>query len=241
MSPGMASGREEARVLLVPTTGAQRASRDPNRASYRGRSRRTRLALSVVLSASLLAIGVVSAEATTISPLSISSGATGTTVTTSTIYKPWYSVEVYYLSLVNCTRTGGWVLRDGTCRGYGSGRYSRYVAPLRLSAGISDRASRPYAKLLAVRGICSHFADHDPGYRLRRAGFTSWSWGENIGCGDGYASARASVLASHLAMQAEKWTNGGHWLNMKNGRYHYIGVGIWRYGSRTRVVTDFYG
>jgi uncharacterized protein YkwD len=238
----MVSGREEARVLLVPTTGAQRASRDPNRASYRGSSRRTRLALSVLLSASLLAaIGVASAEATTISPLSISSGATGTTVTTSTIYKPWYSVEVYYLSLVNCTRTGGWVLNDGTCRGYGSGRYSRYVAPLRLSPGISDRASRPYAKLLAVRAICSHFADHDPGYRLRRAGFTSWSWGENIGCGDGYASARASVLASHLAMQAEKATNGGHWLNMKNGRYHYIGVGIWRYGSRTRVVTDFYG
>jgi hypothetical protein len=96
MSPGMASGREEARVLLVPTTGAQRASRDPNRASHRGRSHRTRLALSVLLSASLLAaIGVASAEATTISPLSISSGATGTTVTTSTIYKPWYSVEVF--------------------------------------------------------------------------------------------------------------------------------------------------
>ena len=228
--------------MLVPTTGAQRASRDTNRASYRGRSRRTRLALSLVLSASFLAIGIASAEATTISPLSVSSGATGTTVTTSTVIsKPWYSVEVYYLSLVNCTRTGGWVLSNGTCRGYGSGRYSRYVAPLRLSPGISDRASRPYARLLAVRSVCSHFLDRDPGYRLRRAGYSSWSWGENIGCGDGYASAKASILSSHLRMQAEKSTSGGHWLNMKNGRFHYIGIGIWRYGTRTRLVTDFYG
>jgi hypothetical protein len=229
--------------LLGPTTGAQRASRDPHRASTIGRSRRLRLTLSAVLSASLLAaIGAAPTAAGTISPLSISSGSTGTTVTTSAIVtKPWYSLEVYYLSLVNCTRTGGWVLRDGTCRGYGSGRYSRYVAPVRLSAGLSDRAARPYARLLAVRGICSHFADHDPGYRLRRAGYTSWNWGENIGCGDGYVNAKASVLISHLRMQAEKWANGGHWRNIKAGRFHYVGVGIWRYGNRVRVVTDFYG
>jgi hypothetical protein len=178
------------------------------------------------------------AAASTTSPASGSAGATVTTSTT--ISKPWYSVEVYYLSLVNCTRTGGWVLKDGSCRGYGSGRYSRYVAPLRLTTGISDRASRPYASLLAVRGICSHTADHDPGYRLRRAGFTSYTWGENIGCGDGYATAKASVLGSHLRMQAEKYTNGGHWRNIKSTRYHHVGIGIWRYSSRTRVVTDFY-
>lgn len=226
--------------MLVPTTGAQRASRDLHRASNRGRGRSVRLALTAMLSASLLAaIGVAPAAATTTASVS---GSAGTTVTTSTtISKPWYSVEVYYLSLVNCTRTGGWVQRDGSCRGYGSGRYSRYVAPLRLSAGISDRASRPYAMLLASRGICSHTADRDPGYRLRRAGFTSWAWGENIGCGDGYATAKASVLASHLRMQAEKSTNGGHWRNIKNTRYRSVGIGIWRYSGRSRVVTDFYG
>jgi len=223
--------------LLGPTTGAQRASRDPNRASIIGRSRRLRLILSAVLSASLLAaIGVAPTAAGTTGPSS------GTTATTSAVVTyPWYSLEVYYLSLVNCTRTGGWVLRDGRCRGYGSGHYSRYVAPLRLSAGISDRVSRPYARLLAVRGICSHFADHDPGYRLRRGGYTSWNWGENIGCGDGYTNAKASVLLSHLRMQSEKWTNGGHWRNIKAGRFRYIGIGIWRYGTRVRVVTDFYG
>jgi hypothetical protein len=161
-------------------------------------------------------------------------------LTTPAIDKPWYSVETYYLTLVNCTRTGGWVLADGTCRGYGSGHYSRYVKPLVLSLRISDRVSRPYAKLLATRRHCSHYADHDPGYRLRRAGYTHWTWGENIGCRDGYSSAKAAVLASHLVFQGEKSTNGGHWKNIKNANYVYIGIGVWRYGTRTRLVTDFY-
>jgi len=208
--------------LLVATTGAQRASRDPNRASNRGRGRHVRLALvSATLLASLLAaIGAAPAAAST--------------------SKPYYSVELYYLSLVNCTRTGGWVQRDGTCIGYGSGQYSVYVPPLRLSAGISDRASRPYARLLAIRNLCSHYADHDPGYRLRRAGYRSWVWGENIGCGNGYTSAKAAVLDSHLRMQAEMSTNGGHWRNIKATKFRWVGIGVWRYAGRTRVVTDFY-
>jgi len=164
-----------------------------------------------------------------------------TTLSTTTIDKPWYSVEQYYIGLANCTRTGGWVLSDGTCRGYGSGHYSGYLAPFRISTFISDRDSRPYAKLLATRALCSHTADGDPGYRLRRIGLTHWTWGENIGCRDGYASAKAAVLASHLAFQSEKAANGGHWKNLKNARFSLIGIGIWRYGSRTRLVTDFYG
>jgi hypothetical protein len=213
--------------LLGSTKGAQRAS---------GRSH-ARPVAGLLIGVSLL--GSLAA-APSVGATTGSTGAISTTVTTSTIIRPWYSVEIYYLSLVNCTRTGGWVLRDGTCRGYGSGRYSAYVRPLAYSYAISNRVTRPYAKLLAVRAICSHYADHDPGYRLRRAGFTAWTWGENIGCRDGYSTARAAVLASHLAMQAEKATNGGHWRNIKNARYTSLGVGVWRYGSRTRVVTDFY-
>ena len=41
-------------------------------------------------------------------------------------------------------------------------------------------------------------------------------------------------------MQAEKSTNGGHWKNIKNPRFNLVGIGIWEYGSRMRVVTDFY-
>jgi hypothetical protein len=211
------------------SNGAQRASR---RSHVRAL---TALFLTATVLGSLAAAPTVGA--TTAGTYRIASV---TTLTTTTIDRPWYSVEGFYFGLVNCTRTGGWVQRDGTCLGYGSGRYSAYVRPLARSYSIADKVSRPYAKLLAVRNLCTHFADHDPGYRLRRAGYTHYTWGENIGCRDGYSSAKAAVLSSHLYFQAEKSTNGGHWKNIKNSAYYWIGIGIWRYGSRTRLVTDYY-
>jgi hypothetical protein len=228
--------------LIRSTTGAHRASTVTIGAAA-GRSaaalgrRIVGLAMAGAIIGSLaLAPGAGASTRTVIARTTKSAVA----LTTTTIDKPWYSVERYYLGLVNCTRTGGWVLADGTCRGYGSGHYSKYVKPLVYSFGLSDRVSRPYARLLAVRGLCSHTADGDPGYRLRRAGYLHWTWGENIGCRDGYSTAKAAVLASHRAFQAEKSTNGGHWRNIKNANYLYIGIGVWRYGSRTRLVTDFY-
>ena len=152
-------------------------------------------------------------------------------------YTPqYYTVETYYLKLVNCTRTGGWVLSDGTCKGYGSGRYSAYVPPLKLSPGLSSVA-RVWAKKLLLADACKH---GDPGARLRAAGYTSGTWGENIGCGNGYSNAHYAVLQSHLRFQAEKSTGGGHWKNIKNGRFKYIGIGVWKGYSRVRLVTDFY-
>ena len=71
----------------------------------------------------------------------------------------WAAVERYYLGLMNCTRTGGWVTSSGSCSSPGG----RNVAPLRLDAGISNRVSRPYARLLATTGQCSHFVDGGPG------------------------------------------------------------------------------
>ncbi len=81
-----------------------------------------------------------------------------------------------------------------------------------------------------------------PACGCARPGFNGWSWGENIGCGWGTTTkdVYAAVLASHRAMQAEKSSNGGHWKNIKNPRYNLIGIGVWKYGSRVRVVTDFY-
>jgi hypothetical protein len=149
---------------------------------------------------------------------------------------PWYDVETYYLKLLNCTRTGGWVLSDGTCKGYGSGRYSKYVAPISRSSGLSA-VSRRWAKHLVLGNACTH---GDVRARLVAAGYRSWTWGENIGCRDGYSSARKAVLASHLKYQAEKSTGGGHWKNIKNANFRWVGIGVWRYGTRTRLVTDFY-
>jgi hypothetical protein len=148
----------------------------------------------------------------------------------------FYSVELYYLKLVNCTRTGGWVLSDGSCKGYGSGRYSKYVPPLKLSAGLSN-VSRVWAKKLVLAVDCKH---GDAGGRLRSAGYTSGTWGENIGCNDGLGNAHQGVLWSHRRFQDEKSYGGGHWRNIKNERFKWIGIGVWKDNGHVRLVTDFY-
>lgn len=218
------------------TSGAQRASSHL----------RLALTLSGALLASLVVAPVAAAAPATGASLATPAGSQASLATSLGLaagirVSPYYSVELYYLRLLNCSRTGGYVRSTGECVGYGSGRYSKYVRPIKYHYGITWNVARPYAKLLATRGKCSHFLDGDPGDRLRRAGYRSWRWGENIGCRDGYSSAQKAVLASHLAFQKEKASNGGHWRNIKNARYSYVGIGVWKYGSRTRLVTDFYG
>jgi uncharacterized protein YkwD len=146
----------------------------------------------------------------------------------------WASVERYYLGLMNCTRTGGWVTSGGSCSSPGG----RNVAPLRLDSGISSKVARPYAKLLATRGACSHFIGGNPGNRLARAGYTSYRWAENIGCRSGNASA--AVLGSHLFFQSEKSYSGGHYVNLMNAAYDRVGIGVWVSSGRVRLVVDFY-
>jgi uncharacterized protein YkwD len=146
----------------------------------------------------------------------------------------WAAVETYYLGLMNCTRTGGWVTSTGKCSSPGG----RNVAPLKLDKGISSKVSRPYAKKLAIGNDCSHFIGGNPGDRLRRAGYTSYRWAENIGCRSG--NPYAAVLGSHLFFQAEKSTNGGHYVNLMNAKYDRVGIGVWVSGGRVRLVIDFY-
>ena len=95
---------------------------------------------------------------------------------------------------MNCTRTGGWVTSSGACSSPGG----RDVAPLRLDSGISSKVSRPYAKLLAIGNDCSHFIGGNPGDRLRRAGYTSYRWAENIGCRSGSPTRGRPRLAPLL-------------------------------------------
>jgi hypothetical protein len=232
--------------LADSANGAHRASPIPTqsvpiRISRGGTHRRSRarLILGFALAGSVLGPLALApaAGATPTSQATIQAEA----LTTTMVDRPWYTTERFYLGLLNCTRTGGWVLSNGTCRGYGSGHYSNRVSPILYSFNLSDAVTRPYAKLLAVKAACSHTLNGDPGYRLRHAGFTRWSWGENVGCRDGYASAKSAVLASHLKFQSEKSYNGGHWRNMKSWGYHWVGIGIWRTGTRTRLVIDFYG
>ncbi|HEX5147655.1 MAG TPA: Ig-like domain-containing protein [Candidatus Limnocylindrales bacterium] len=146
----------------------------------------------------------------------------------------WGAVESYYLRLMNCTRTGGWITSSGACSSPGG----RSVAALRIDSTISARVSRPYAKLLATSGACSHFIGGNPGNRLARAGFTSYRWAENIGCRSGNASS--AVLGSHLFFQSEKSYRGGHYVNLMNTAYDRVGIGVWVSSGRVRLVVDFY-
>jgi uncharacterized protein YkwD len=146
----------------------------------------------------------------------------------------WGAVERYYLRLMNCTRTGGWVTSGGDCSSPGG----RNVAPLKLDSGISTKVARPYAKKLATNNMCTHFSGGNPGDRLRRAGYTSYRWAENLGCRSG--NPYSAVLGSHRYFQSEKSYNGGHWVNMMNAKYDRAGIGVWVSGGRVRLVVDFY-
>jgi uncharacterized protein YkwD len=146
----------------------------------------------------------------------------------------WAAVETYYLKLMNCTRTGGWVTSAGACSSPGG----RNVAPLWIDRGISSAVSRPYARLLATRGACNHFIGGTPGDRLRRAGYTSYIWAENLGCRSG--DPFKAVLGSHLFFQAEKPYLGGHYVNLMNAKYDRVGIGVWVASGRVRLVVDFY-
>ncbi len=146
----------------------------------------------------------------------------------------WGSVETFYLGLMNCTRQGGLVTSSGSCSSPGG----RSVAALKLDAGISTKVSRPYAKKLALSGVCSHFSGGTPGNRLSRAGYTSYIWAENLGCRSG--NPRSAVLGSHLYFQSERSYNGGHYVNLMNPKYDRVGIGVWVSGGRVRLVIDFY-
>ena len=146
----------------------------------------------------------------------------------------WHAVEVYYLRLMNCTRQGGWVKGGGSCSSPGG----RHVAALWISSSISDRVSRPYARLLATRGQCDHFIGGTPGDRLRRAGFGSYRWAENLGCRSG--NPYSAVLGSHLFFQSERPYRGGHYVNLMNAAYDRVGLGVWVSHGRVRLVIDFY-
>ena len=150
---------------------------------------------------------------------------------------PWASAERYYLGLLNCTRGGGLVTATGACSSPGGSG----IAPLVLDAGISDTVSRPYAKLLATTAVCSHFDGGNPGDRLRKAGYTSYRWAENLGC-ESAPSAIASALGTQLYFQSERsWSPpGGHWVNMMNPAYTRVGIGVWVSGGQIRIVIDFY-
>jgi hypothetical protein len=151
--------------------------------------------------------------------------------------------ELVGLRLLNCTRTGGWVRADGTCKGRASGTYSPYLKPLRLNEGISSLVAFGWASELLKAQACGHALPGMPALplRLAAAGFEAPSFGENVGCSWSSRAPRDVVIWAHRAMQAERSYDGGHWRNMKNPAYRSVGIGVATIEGRTVVVFDFYG
>jgi uncharacterized protein YkwD len=109
------------------------------------------------------------------------------------------------------------------------------VGALKYHAGISDRVARPYAKKLVAANVCSHFYGGTVGDRLRAAGYTGYTWGENLGCRY-FADPRdaaESLVRFFLGSPS-------HYANMVARKYDYAGTGIWSAGGRLRFVVVFY-
>ncbi|HEX7490618.1 MAG TPA: Ig-like domain-containing protein [Candidatus Limnocylindrales bacterium] len=149
----------------------------------------------------------------------------------------WHSAELYYLSLMNCTRTGGWVTSSGTCS-----TQTHHTLPakgaLAFSDGIADNVSRPYAKAMADRVVLTHTLDGTTTHsRLTAGGYPGASWGENIASPS--SVGQSGMISIEIFFQNEAWCRCNHYANIMNSHFGHVGVGVWVSNS-VRVVADFY-
>jgi len=152
---------------------------------------------------------------------------------------PWYSSEVYYLNLMNCTRQGGWVTSGGACSSE-----THHTLPaqgrLSLNAGISNKVSRPYAKYMADNRLLDHYLrGTTPHSRLAAQGYGGGSWGENIASPS--SSGKGGMIAIEIFYQNEYWCRCEHYYNIMNPYFRQAGIGVWVSNGVTRVSIDFYG
>jgi hypothetical protein len=153
---------------------------------------------------------------------------------------PWHSSEVYYMALMNCTRTGGWVTSGGNCSSV-----THHTLPaqgrLGLSSGISNAVSRPYAKYMADHRLLSHFlhfgGGSNPHARLCAKGYCDSSWGENIASPS--STTTGGMVSIEIFYQNEYWCRCEHYANIMNGHFSVAGVGVW-FSNSVRVAIDFY-
>ncbi len=129
----------------------------------------------------------------------------------------WLAAEKYLVTLMNRQRA-----KVG-------------AAALQYHAGISDRVARPYAKKLVYANVCSHFYGGTVGDRLRAAGYTGSTWGENLGCR--YFADPRDAAESLVRFFLSSPT---HYANMVARKYEYAGTGLWSASGRLRFVVVFY-
>jgi uncharacterized protein YkwD len=152
---------------------------------------------------------------------------------------PWYASEVYYLNLMNCTRTGGWVTSGGACSSE-----THHTLPaqgrLSLNATISTKVSRPYAKYMADHRLLDHYLLGNPHSRMCSwGGFCGGSWGENIASPP--SSGAGGMIRIETFYQNEFGCRCEHYYNIMNPYFHQAGIGVWVTNGVVRVSIDFYG
>jgi hypothetical protein len=154
---------------------------------------------------------------------------------------PWYGSELYYLSLMNCTRTGGWVTNVGDCSSV-----THHTLPsqnrLVLDAGISSKVARPYAKYMADLRLLDHYLHGTtPHSRMCAQGYCGSAWGENIA--SPASSGKAGMIAVEQFYQNEYWCRCEHYYNIMYPHFRRAGIGVWVSSTTraVRVVIDFYG
>ncbi len=157
----------------------------------------------------------------------------------ATASAPYYASEVYYFNLMNCTRKGGWVTRSGACSSQ-----THHTLPaqgaLSLSASISNKVSRPYAKYMAEHRILIHEGYHDPHWRLCNwGGYCGWAYGENIASPT--SAGRGGMIDIELFYQNEYWCRCEHYYNIMAPFFSQAGVGVYVSKGVVRVSIDFYG
>ena len=152
------------------------------------------------------------------------------------------TVERYAHKLVNCLRTGGRVTWDGRCRGFGSGQYSEYRAPLEFSNKISNKVAWPWARRTVTASYCGHsLAPSTVDQRFRAVALKHVKNGENIGCHMTRDPRRMVALILRW-WQRESAYGGWHWRQIKDPDFQSAGYGIAkRAGGRSHLVVDFYG
>jgi Bacterial Ig-like domain len=150
----------------------------------------------------------------------------------------WHNSELYYLNLMNCTRTGGWVTSAGMC----STQTHHTLpprGPLAYHAGIANAVARPYAAAMAVAGVLTHTMGGTTIHtRLSAQGYGGASWGENI-ASPGRVD-EGGMISVEIFFQNEYWCRCAHYANIMNSHFGHVGVGIWVDSGRVRVVADFY-
>ena len=148
----------------------------------------------------------------------------------------WAAVETYYLRLMNCTRTGGWVTSSGGVLVAGRAQRRAAVAQLGDLAtawrGRMRGSSRP-----ATRAATSSAATRATACGRQASAATT---GPRTSAAARPARRSRPCSGRTCSTSRERPYNGGHYRNLMNPAFRQVGIGVWVSGGRVRLVIDFY-